>query len=421
LAATCAGDAGCLMPITAVIVRLAWRNLWRNHRRTLIMIAAVAVGVSAMLFMTALLRGMVNEMIRGAVKTLPGHIQIHHPDYRDDPNVVNAIAQPQGELLETLQSDAVISWASRVRVPAVISSERESRSLTLLGVNPVREGTLSFVMDNMVAGRFLDRPDDAGIVIGRKLAERLETGVGKRIVLMSQDPDNEIVDRGFRIVGLFEAKLQSIEEGFVFIGMDTAQTLLRLGDRVHEVSLAGSDFRRLEPLYQAVAAAAGPELSVLPWYRLDSYLGALLELMDGFVLVWIIVIFLALAFGLVNTLVMAVFERVHEIGLLLALGMRPFLILAQIVTESGLLLLIGLVIGNLLAWASVAGSQGGIDVSVVADGMEMFGASATLYPELMPADLLMANAVVFLLGLVASLSPAWRASRYQPIEALSRV
>jgi ABC-type lipoprotein release transport system permease subunit len=409
------------MPITAVIVRLAWRNLWRNHRRTLIMIAAVAVGVSAMLFMTALLRGMVNEMIRGAVKTLPGHIQIHHPDYRDDPNVVNAIAQPQGELLETLQSDAVISWASRVRVPAVISSERESRSLTLLGVNPVREGTLSFVMDNMVAGRFLDRPDDAGIVIGRKLAERLETGIGKRIVLMSQDPDNEIVDRGFRIVGLFEAKLQSIEEGFVFIGMDTAQIFLRLGDRVHEVSLAGSDFRRLEPLYQAVAAAAGPELSVLPWYRLDSYLGALLELMDGFVLVWIIVIFLALAFGLVNTLVMAVFERVHEIGLLLALGMRPFLILAQIVTESGLLLLIGLVIGNLLAWASVAGSQGGIDVSVVADGMEMFGASATLYPELMPADLFMANAVVFLLGLVASLSPAWRASRYQPIEALSRV
>jgi len=352
---------------------------------------------------------------------LPGHIQIHHPDYRDDPNVVNAIAQPQGELLEALQSDAVISWASRIRVPAVISSERESRSLTMLGVNPAREGTVSFVTNGIVAGRFLDRPDDTGIVIGRKLAETLETDVGKRIVLMSQDPDNGIVDRGFRIVGLFEAKLQTIEEGFVFIGIDTAQNFLRLGDRVHEISVAGADYRALEPLYQAVAAAAGPELSVLPWYRLDSYLGALLNLMDGFVLVWIIVIFLALSFGLVNTLVMAVFERVHEIGLLLALGMRPFLILAQIVAESGLLLLIGLVIGNFLAWAAVAGFQQGIDVSVVADGMEMFGASAMLYPELLPADLLMANAVVFLLGIVASLSPAWRASRYQPIEALSRV
>lgn len=408
------------MRMAPVIARLAWRNLWRNHRRTLIMIAAVAVGVSAMLFMTALLRGMVNEMIRGSVKTLPGHIQIHHPDYRDDPNVVNALAQPQGELLKTLQSDAVVSWASRVRVPAVISSERESRSLTLLGVDPEREGSLSFVTNGMVAGRFLDRPDDPGIVIGRKLAETLETGVGKRIVLMSQDPDNEIVDRGFRIVGLFEAKLQSIEEGFVFTGIDTAQTFLRLGERVHEISVVGANFRTIDPLLQSVAAAAGPELSVLPWYRLDSYLGALLDLMDGFVLVWIIVIFLALAFGLVNTLVMAVFERVHEIGLMLALGMRPFVILAQIVAESGLLLLIGLVAGNLLAWAAVAAFQGGIDVSAVARGMEMFGASAMLYPELMPADLIMANVLVMLLGIVASLSPAWRASLYQPIEALSR-
>ncbi len=409
------------MRILPVISRLAWRNLWRNHRRTLIMISAVAVGIWAMLFMTALLRGMVNEMIRGTVKTLPGHIQIHHPDYRDDPNVVNAIPQPQGELLKTLQSDAVVSWASRVRVPAVVSSERESRSVTLLGVDPERERTLSFVTDDMVAGRFLDGPGDAGIVIGRKLAETLETDIGKRIVIMSQDPDNEIADRGFRIVGLFDAKLQSVEEGYVFVGMETAQEFLRLGDRVHEISVLGAGFRDIDPLYQRIASAAGPQLSVLPWYELDSYFGTLLRVMDGFVLVWIIVIFLALSFGLVNTLVMAVFERVHEIGLMLALGMRPFIILAQILVESVLLLLIGLGIGNLLAWITVARLHDGIDVSVVAEGMEMFGSSSVLYPELVFDDLLMANAVVILLGIVASLSPAWRASRYQPIEALSKV
>ena len=143
--------------------------------------------------------------------------------------------------------------------------------------------------------------------------------------------------------------------------------------------------------------------------------------MDGFVLVWILVIFLVLSFGLVNTLVMAVFERVHEIGLLLALGMQPRLILAQIITESGLLLLIGLGIGNLLACAAVVRFQTGIDVSVVAQGMELFGASAMLYPELPAADLIAANAMVFLLGIVASILPAWRASRFQPIEALSKV
>ena len=153
--------------------------------------------------------------------------------------------------------------------------------------------------------------------------------------------------------------------------------------------------------------------SIATWARM-------LEVMDGFVLVWIVVIFLALSFGLVNTLVMAVFERVREIGLMLALGMKPFMILAQILLESLLLLLIGLAVGNLLAWLSIVPLRDGIDVSIVAEGMEMFGASSVLYPELTLDDVVLANVIVILLGLVASLSPAWRASRYQPIEAISK-
>ena len=117
---------------------------------------------------------------------------------------------------------------------------------------------------------------------------------------------------------------------------------------------------------------------------------------------------------------MAVFERVREIGLMLALGMKPFMILGQILLESLLLLLIGLAIGNLLAWLSIVPLRDGIDVSIVAEGMEMFGASSVLYPELMLNDVILANVIVILLGLVASLSPAWRASRYQPIEAISK-
>ncbi len=409
------------MRVAAIVYRLAWRNLWRNHRRTLIMLAAVAVGVWAMMFMTSLMRGMVNEMIRDAVKSLPGHVQIHHPLYRDDPNVVNAIPPPAGELLAALESPEVVAWASRVRVPAVISSERESRSVTLLGIDPVRESAISFIANDMAEGRFLESAADSGIIIGRKLADTLDTEIGKRIVIMSQDPDNEIADRGFRVVGLFDSKVQNLEESFVFAGIETTQKLLKIGDQVHEVAIAGSGFRDIDPLYEKIAVAAGPDLSVLPWYELDSYLGTMLGVMDGFVLVWIIVVFLALSFGLVNTLVMAVFERVREIGLMLALGMKPVVILGQIVVESLLLLLIGLLIGNVLAWLTVVPLQDGIDVSMVAEGMEMFGASAVLYPELSIDDVIMANVIVIVLGIVASLSPAWRASRYQPIEAITKV
>jgi len=142
--------------------------------------------------------------------------------------------------------------------------------------------------------------------------------------------------------------------------------------------------------------------------------------MDGFVWVWIVVVFLALSFGLVNTLVMAVFERVREIGLMLALGMTPRNILSQIVAESLLLLVFGLALGNLLAWASIEPLKGGIDVSVVAEGMEMMEASSVLYPALYVGDMILANVIVLVLGFLASLSPAWRASRYEPVQAITK-
>jgi len=168
-------------------------------------------------------------------------------------------------------------------------------------------------------------------------------------------------------------------------------------------------------------AFAGTGAEVRRWYEVDAYLGTMLNVMDGFVLVWIVVIFLALSFGLVNTLVMAVFERVREIGLMLALGMRPRDILGQVVIESLLLLAIGLAIGSALSWLSVQPIKDGIDVSIVGEGMEMWGVASVLYPELLWSDVVLANVVVLTLGFVASLSPAWRASRYEPVEAIRKV
>ena len=238
---------------------------------------------------------------------------------------------------------------------------------------------------------------------------------------MSQNPDNEIADRGFRVVGLFDANMDAIEEGFVFIGKQTAQTLLDVPDRVTEVFALGDDYRDVDALLAQMSVLQDSDILVQPWQQVDTYLGAMLDMMDGFVLVWIVVIFLALSFGLVNTLVMAVFERIREIGLMLALGMKPSSILGQIILESLLLLAIGLCIGNVLAWATIQALAGGIDVSAVAEGMQMMGVSSTLYPKLMLADIVLTNVVVLVLGFFASLSPAWRASRYEPVEAITKV
>ena len=270
-------------------------------------------------------------------------------------------------------------------------------------------------------GRFLEAPDDKGIVIGAKLARTLETEVGKRVVLMSQDPDNDIADRGFRVVGLFNASMPAFEDGYVFIGKQAAQKMLRIGAATTEVVFLGEDYRDIEPTYEKVVAGADGTVQVSRWYEVDTYLGTMLEVMDGFVLIWVIVIFLALSFGLVNTLVMAVFERVREIGLMMALGMKPG---ADTRTDhyrvddaAG-----GRSCDRRCArLGSVQPLKDGLDISIVAEGMEMMGASSVLYPKLYLYDVVLANIVVMILGFLASLSPAWRASRYEPVEAITKV
>jgi ABC-type lipoprotein release transport system permease subunit len=409
------------MHMFGILTRLAWRNLWRNHRRTLIMLLAIVLGTWAMIFMTALMRGMVSQMVADGISALPGHVQAHHPDYRDDPSIANLIQISDSELIARFGDAGFAGFATRVRVPAVITSEYDSRGVTLLGIDPERERGVTFVDYEDVEGRFLESPDDRGVVIGRKMATTLNTEVGKRIVLMSQDPDNEIADRGFRVVGLFEANVQSFEEQYVLAGKTTVQNMLRITDEVSELFVLGDDYRDVEAAYEKTVSLIDNGADVKRWTELDAFLGTMLGVMDGFVFVWIVVIFLALSFGLVNTLVMAVFERVREIGLMLALGMRPIHILGQIVVESLLLLAIGLAMGSALAWAAVQPMKDGVDVSYVGEGMDMWGMSSVLYPELLLSDVILANVVVLVLGFLASLSPAWRAANYEPIEAITKV
>jgi ABC-type lipoprotein release transport system permease subunit len=404
---------------TRLVAILAWRYLWRNHRRTLIMLSAIAVGTWAMIIMIAFTRGMVDDMINNSVQNFLGHVQVHHPNYRDDPSIVNRIAPPSTALRRYLETNH-LKWTGRIRVPAVISSERESLGVELIGVMPKNEQGMSLIPQHIQAGTFLSSSDSNGVVIGAKLARRLDTRLGKRLVIMSQDPDNHIVDRGFPIVGIYTADLKSTEERFVLIGLKTAQTLLHVDNELSELEIQGNDLRQTDAIFQQLARRL-PQLDVAPWYKLDTYLGTMLSVMDGFILVWIIVVFLALSFGLINTLVMAVFERVREIGLIMALGMRPSAILQQVLLETLFLLVLGLGIGNLLAWITVIPLAEGIDISMVGEGMEMFGATSTLYPIIYAKDLLLSNGLIIVLGLIAGLLPAFRASRYDPVQALHKI
>lgn len=401
-----------------LLVTLAWRNLWRHKRRTAVMLFALALGIWSMVVMAALIRGSMEQHVKKEILNLTGHVQIHAPGYRDDPAVDHRFT-PSAALVQALTQKPLVAASARVRVPAVISSERESAGVILVGIDPERERGLSFISTAVTTGQYLASPDDPGLLLGRKLAERLETALGRRVVLMSQDANNQIGDRGFRVVGIFDADPQAMETGYVFIGLDTARKMLKTGNEVSEIAVMARDRNRLDDEVQALRAAA-PDLDVAPWTDVQPLLVLTEKVNNVVLLIWFAVVFAAMAFGLINTLLMAVFERTREFGLFQALGMPPRHIIGQVLVESLILLLLALLLGNLAAWATIASLKGGIDLSSVAEGMELVGVAPVIYPAWAPGDMLMANALVFVLGLAASLYPAWRASRQVPVEAITR-
>jgi len=402
-----------------LVLRMAWRNVLRNRRRSAVVLAAITVGLWSMLVFAAFTRGWSHDVARNAVNTLTGHLQIHAPGYIQDPSVDRVLAPPGGALRSLLDSSAVAAWAARVRVPSVVMSERETAGVTLVGIDPAREEGLSFIAHAVREGRNLKGTGDDGILIGRKLARRLRTGLGKRVVVMGQAADHSVVDRGFRIVGIYEADRSSTEMSFVFVGRSEAQSMLGLGAQISEVAATLRDPSRLDPFVERARATA-KGLDVEPWTALEPMAEAMVAMGQSWIWIFYVVMYVAMAFGLVNTLLMAVLERTREFGLLQALGMRPRLILEQVLAESCLLLGAGVLAGGLLAAATLVLVRHGIDFSAFAAGAEMWRMGKVIYPTLGVDDVASAIAFIVILGVLASLYPALRAARKVPVEAITR-
>lgn len=402
-----------------LLIALAWRNLWRNKRRTLVILFAIVLGVWAMIFTAAFMRGMSLQIIEDTIENLTGHIQIHAQGYLDDPVVEHGF-QVNDSLARALQNDAINKLAMRIRVPAVVASERDSYGLVMVGIDPDAEAELSFIAGSIVQGEYLSASDDQGVIIGKKLAEQLETRLGKRVVVMSQNRDNEIADRGFRIVGIFDTQMEALETGYLFMGRKTVAQLLGVENQVSEIAISLKDGAAIDSVV-AQLRQQQPELDIQSWQELQPMSKLMVDMYGDFHLIWHLIVFLAMGFGIINTLLMSVFERTREFGLFQALGLKPSFIMGQVWIEAIMLLLLGTALGNLVSWLSVLATGEGIDVSAFAQGMEMANLANIIPFVIVGGDLLLANSVVIVLGLLTSLYPAWRASSMVPADALTRI
>ena len=399
-----------------LLVQLSWRNLWRHKRRTGILLTTICFAVGGVLVLNAFLRGMQVAMAEMAIDNLNGHIKVLAPGYLDDPGIKKSFELEPPDRPE-LAADGIEGWAPRVRVPAVIMSERETRGVQFVGVVPGSED-ISFFGDVALDGENLRGPEDRRILLGRALAEQLETGVGRRIVLITQGVDGSNRESGYRIAGVYDAVGTGLEKAFVFTGLKTVQELLSVA-AVTELSVRLTEESRSPAVLRSLTSAFG-DLDVMTWKELEPQAAMMFEVADMAVFIWFLIVMAALTFGLVNTLVTAVMERVRELGMLRALGMRRGTVIAQVVIESMLTMVIGIAVGVALGLLGFLWLADGIDLSAFAEGMEMSGIKPELVPKLWARDIYLVAGLSLVLGFLASIYPARRAVKVQPLDAMRR-
>ncbi len=399
-----------------ILRTIAWRNLWRNPKRTLITLIVVTVGLWSILAFSMLLNAWAESSRQNALGLLIGQGQIHAAGYMDDPNIDHLMPPPDGALRDVLDSDGVAHWVARLQLPGVVQSEYKTLPITILGVDPAGEREISLVPDKIVEGRYLNGLDDDAVIIGANLAKRLKTTLGRRIILMSTGADGYLEEYSFDIVGIFDAD-QGFEDSYVFTGRSLLQEYMGLDDEIAQISFVLPDESGLPAMIDTLKAAA-PDLDIRDWKQVSVMAAAMNSAMKSIIYIWLGIMIIMMSIGIINTQLMAVFERTQEFGLIRAIGLKPRMVLWLVTLESALLMAVGMVLGVILAVLTYFGFQGGLDLSGFSRAMEAIGSGQVLYPQFAPADFVIYPVLIWVIGVLVALWPAYRAQKISPVEAM---
>ena len=414
----------------ALVWRLGWRNLWRNPRRSVLSIGAVAVAFAVLIVLAGLNKGMERQMLDNGTRLTLGHLQIHDVGYLPDRGLHDTLGGTSGTDTTALLAGAEATPGVAAATPrafgfGLLSTGPRSAGAQLMGVDPAREARVTRLLAAVVAGTGLDGAPSKAVLLGRTLAEELGASVGDEVAVVTQAVDGSIGNELLRVQGILETGLAGLDRTLVVLRLPDLQALLALEPgRIHEVAVRVHDPARAAEIARGLAARGTlpPAVRAEPWQRLAPALVDYIALLRGWNWVMAAIVGTFAAFGVLNTMLMAVFERTREIGVLAALGVRPWQLLWMVVAESMALAAVGLSVGLGLGAAGMAYFVAyGWDLSRWTRGLTIAG--MLLDPVLHGAwtwgttgETALELAVIMVL---AALVPAWRTARMRPVDALS--
>jgi ABC-type lipoprotein release transport system permease subunit len=405
-------------------IKLAWRNMWRNWRRTVIAAIAIVLGLILLIFMDALMKGSDQAIFGNAVRLYGGNVQIHAPGFRDKASRLPLIPLDDGDMIVEIvrAQPEVVAVSKRINTGGMVSSREGSYPVSITAIEPESEASVSLVAENITQGRFLNSDDGDNILIGQEMANLLNVGVGDRIVLLGKRKDESMRQRSMIVVGIFNLGLGDAEKGLVYINLPTAQKLYNLREQETEVAITLTQVG----LESALIASLKPDL---PDYEVDSFdtlrpeIRELLAQKSAFIAVIGFIVLLMAGIGILNLMLMAVYERTREMGVLAALGLRGRQLMGLFLLEGMFIGVIGAVIGCILSWLLVAAvGQVGIDYSMAQGTGDITALIGNrLYPSIPIINVVFYGIAVVIIAALASLIPAWQASRSEPAESLHHI
>ena len=401
-----------------LLLQFAWRNIWRSKLRSFIILFSIAIGLFAGLAVLSLYNGMMTNRIRTVIDSESGHLQIHAPEFRREKEVYMTI--PNGEsIIAPIESHKDVKYvAPRVIAMGMLATTSGSAGVQINGVDAEREKKVSGLNKKIIAGNYFSKKKTE-LLIGKKLTDKLKLHPDARVVLTFIDSANNLVSAAFKIAGIYQSVNAPLDERNVYIKKDVLKDLLGLKNTVHEIAIILQSDEAVATILPQLQKQY-PVLEVADWRTLSPETNLLVRTVDDYSYVVIIIIMFALAFGITNTMLMAVLERRREIGMLMALGTSRIRISGLILLETILLTLAGTPVGILLGWTVIRYfNKTGLDLSASGkDLMASFGFSTRLYPECPNEKLLNIFLIVSLTALLSGIIPLFKTLALKPAEAL---
>lgn len=407
-----------------MILLIAWRNIWRNKTRSIVVIVAVTLGIWAALFMSGFATGMINGMVGNSIDNILAHIELHHPQYHLDSDIHKVIKYPE-EKLNALKNDPVVDGvAARSIVNGMIASSTAARGIQIKAVNYSEEVRISKLHLNMTDGEYFSDEGKNPILIGKELADDLKVEIKNKIVLSFQDRDGNIISGAFRILGYFDSGSDGFNKSTVFIRMNDFNRLIGMPEDsslVHEIAVL---LKNKSDVNYASAVWKGkwPDTLVESYAEISPELKLYESQMSYVSLIYLSVIMLALIFGIINTMLMAVLERMRELGMLMAIGMNKTKVFIMVMIETFLLTIVGVPIGLFFGFLTIQLlGRYGINLSAYSESLKQYGISKIIYFDILSKVYWQVPVVVFFTAIIASIYPAIKAISLKPVEALRKI